>query len=175
MSFKRTIWIAVIFIGLGIFLFYIYIPWKVERTEEFEKQSQLFSFDGKDVTDIVVEYPDWKVSIKREGALDWRIVEPINSLANNVVVDNIVMYIPTMNILQVVDENPSDLSKYGLSSPAMKMFLTINGEEANVILGDDSAQSGSNYAIKNNDKRVILVPSELKKALMRSMNGWKKK
>ncbi len=90
-------------------------------------------------------------------------------------VENIVMFLPTMNVLQIVDENPSDLSIYGLASPSMEMYITLKNGKESLSLGDDSARMGSNYAILNNDKRVILVPSELKKALMRGIKGWKKK
>lgn len=79
-----------------------------------------------------------------------------------------------MNVLQVVDKDPADLSIYGLTSPAMKMFITLKNGEAKLLPGDDSARTGSNYAKLNNDKRVILVASELKKALMRFIEGWKK-
>ncbi len=175
MSLKRTIWLAFIFIGLGFFLFYVYIPWEVRIEDERKQQRELFSFTGDDVTRIAVQYPDWKINIQKVNDKEWEITEPVSSLANNIVVENIVMFLPTMNVLHVVDENPSDISIYGLASPAMKMFVTLkNGKEA-ISLGDDSAKMGSNYAILNDDKRVVLVPSELKKALMRSIEGWKKK
>ena len=64
---------------------------------------------------------------------------------------------------RVVDENPADLSQYGLAGPRMDVAFRAAGDKdfTHLYLGDKTATGGDLYAKLPGEKRVFLVSSFL--------------
>ncbi|MCL2319113.1 MAG: DUF4340 domain-containing protein [Treponema sp.] len=76
---------------------------------------------------------------------------PIQSLAYS---------LASIYVDRVVDDNPSDLSVYGLSNPSVRAIVTDSGgKKAEYIRGDMTPSRSSYYVMQQGDPRVYIVSS----------------
>ena len=69
----------------------------------------------------------------------------------------------TLEITRVVDENPADLKEYGLDAPRVEIEFKASGDKTygdyhRLLIGAKSPTGGQLFAMRDADKRVILVP-----------------
>ena len=91
---------------------------------------------------------------------DWLIEEPVALRADAEVVDDILFGVDSLKAVEFVAEKPTNLSRYGLDPPSLQLsFITPDAEPAILRLG--KIRNGRVYAKALNDKRVLLVKSDL--------------
>lgn len=66
---------------------------------------------------------------------------------------------PSMSSLDVVEVNPSDLSKYGLDDPIHVTFTVDDSDDINFLVGDISPVSTSSYLMMEGEDAVYTVMS----------------
>ena len=98
---------------------------------------------------------------KIDGA--WRIVQPLESAADETEATGIVTNLASLEVQRVVDENPRDLTQYGLAQPRVDVGFKSAGDkdEHHLLIGDKTATGGDLYAKLPNEKRVFLVSAFL--------------
>ena len=63
-----------------------------------------------------------------------------------------------MEIQKIVEENPEDLEKYGLSKPKGKAVVSFeNGNKHTLLVGDETPTSGFSYCMADDKKTVYTV------------------
>ena len=97
---------------------------------------------------------------RREGA--WRIVEPLQTDANDQAVQRIADGIATAHTSQTEPGAPDRLKAYGLDPPGVSIeFQLQNGSKHSLKLGDKDFTGVSVYAILDSAKDVALLPQTL--------------
>lgn len=89
----------------------------------------------------------------------WRIVEPIETLADEADVSAITSNLATVDVAREVDAEPADLAQFGLDSPKVVVAFRVEGAEAfdRLEIGDKTATGGDLYAKTASSPRVFLV------------------
>src|SRR5204862_140957 len=65
-----------------------------------------------------------------------------------------------LEVVRVIDENPTDLKEYGLAMPRIEVAFKAAGDKGDrrLIIGDKSPTGSDLFARRNADKRVFLIP-----------------
>jgi Domain of unknown function (DUF4340) len=117
----------------GVLLVANTFPPQVEKSVDDLRPRTLIGFKSGDVRKIVLDSSSGtSVELVKKGD-QWSIVKPTPYPADNSAVQQILDGLTNARVAEFIDDNPSDLSKYGLSTPSFKLVLyggKSNGEES---------------------------------------------
>lgn len=154
---RSTIALFVVLIALGGYIYYL----SSKKTDDSAtKQDNLFgTLDAASLSDLTVKSESGEVTTLKKDNGTWKIVSPFAVPASESDVNNIGSALSNLNVVRVVDENPTDLKDYGLDHPKMEVdFKTADGKTSGkLLLGEKTATGANLYARRDDQKRVVLV------------------
>lgn len=162
---KPTLIVLVCAILLGAAVYYF--DWKRGKDEKplADTSKPAFSIQAADVTSLTLSRPAKRSEPaiqfeKRDGA--WRIVQPIETDADNSAIVGIVDGIASARISQTEPGSPDRLKVYGLEPPEVSIEIQLkNGAKHRLLLGNEDFTSLYAYSIVGGSKDVSLLPKSL--------------
>ncbi len=121
-------------VGRGHFVSKQILPVEASTIKKFE-----YKKDGK------MQY-----SIDIESESEMKILAPIKEEADTTKISQLVQTVVQMEIKDFVEENPSDLAKYGLDKPAHEVTYGNGSTTKTVLLGDKANAEASEAATDGN-------------------------
>lgn len=163
--------IVLVFAVLGI---YAYIHWGIEIKEEKQKtadenEAKLVSGDLALLQHIAIESPASgpKIEIKKSG-LGWRIVQPVQDLAAQNKIENLVSALERFKKTKVIIEakdleaRKTELAQFGLDKPRIHLEYQIsNLTPVEIFIGKQNPAATGSYAQIGKTGDVILATLEL--------------
>jgi hypothetical protein len=137
----------------------------VEKSVDDLRSRTLIGFKPDEIREVVLDSNNGApLELTKKGD-QWTIAKPKTNAADNSAVQQLLETITNARVADFIDDNPSDLSKYGLVNPSFR--LTLYGGKSNVqeslLFGFKQPQSekGGLYARRGegNDQPVITVDS----------------
>src|SRR6202167_160423 len=126
-----------------------------------------------------------KVELKKKGADatvmektngKWRLAAPKPYLADQDAVSQLVASTANVSSDRVVEDKASNLSAYGLNSPALEVDITGKaGKVSKLKIGDDTPTNSGSYVMLDGDPRVFTVASYVKTGVDKSVNDLRDK
>jgi hypothetical protein len=102
------------------------------------------------------------ITLQRQNG-KWVITSPQPFAADQDAVSSIATSLNPLTADSVVDDNTSDMAKYGLASPSLTVTVhEKNGKSENLAFGDDVPAGSLVYARLNNGAKVYTVSSSTK-------------
>src|SRR5216684_6696865 len=154
---RSTIALLVVLIGLGAYIYFV-VSKKSDSTAP--KQEKLFaSLEASKLGELKVKSESGDVTtLKKDGDV-WKIVAPIQTAAADTEATGVANALGDIDVVRVVEENPTDLKPYGLDSPQIDVeFKSADGKTAGQLLvGAKAAAGGNRYAKRADQKRVVLI------------------
>ncbi|MBV8358133.1 MAG: DUF4340 domain-containing protein [Deltaproteobacteria bacterium] len=149
----------------GILLVANSFPSQVEKSVDDLRPRSLIGLKPDEIREVVLDSNNGvPLELTKKGD-QWTIAKPKPYAADNSAVQQLLETITNARVADFIDDNPSDLSKYGLANPSFK--LTLYGGKANaqqsLLFGFKQPQpdKGALYARRGegNDQPVITVNS----------------
>ena len=149
----------------GILLVANSFPSQVEKSVVDLRPRTLIGFKPDDIREVVLDSSSGtRLELNKKGD-QWAIIKPKAYAADNSAVQQLLETVTNARVADFIDDNPSDLSKYGLASPSFK--LTLYGGKSNaqesLLFGFKQPQpdKGGLYARRGegSDQPVITVDS----------------
>jgi len=180
-SFRSTLILLAVFIAL-VAWFQIYEKRvKPKQAEADEKTKQLVTLSKDDIQEIditrlKVQPPDdappgteppsketSKIVLKLAGK-EWNLAEPVQDSADGGTVNSMISTITSTKHERIVDENPADLTPYGLKTPRLTITVRKGGSTTaeTVKIGGNTPTGFSSYAQVGNAPKVYRVPRSLR-------------
>ena len=162
---NKTLIIALAFLVLLVGGYYGSTVWKKKKAESatspYTPPVKLGNLESSDLVGIesgglVLEKKDgaWVLTLLNGNAPPAGIVLDQNQI------NSITYYIAGLWIERVIDEEPADLSVYGLGDPVARAVVTDSGgKKAVYLLGDATPSQTSYYVMEEGDKKVCSVSS----------------
>ena len=161
---KSTLALIVVLAGLGAYIYFV-----TSKTPEggsgdaaAKKQEKVFASLQADTIDEV------KVStaagdattLKKEGGA-WKITQPMDAQASESEVSGLTSALGQIEIVRVIDENPTNLNDYGLSNPRIEIDFKAAGDKdyRKLLVGEKSPTGSDLFAKRNDEKKVFLIPA----------------
>lgn len=180
MRFKATFLLALVFAGLGLYLFLVEFPQERKKEAQAEKASRVYSFNSKDVSGLIVRYPNTEeISLAKGGEGKWRMIRPIKTPAGRTLINKIIGLTSGLEFKQTIEEKPADLRSFGLDPPQVLITLKFPDHEEQLLIGDEAPASSAYYIKKRQESRILLVDhqrGDLKQTLeeKRSVKSWRR-
>jgi hypothetical protein len=149
----------------GILLVANSFPSQVEKTVDDLRVRTLIGFQPDEIRKVVLDSNNGvPLELIKKGD-QWMIDKPKTYAADNTAVQQLLDTVTNARVADFIDDNPSDLSKYGLANPSFK--LTVYGGKSNaqesLLFGFKQPQpdKGGLYARRGegNDQPVVTVES----------------
>jgi len=165
---KSTIALLVVLIGLVAYIYFV--DSKKPASGAPEAKAKAFTVDADQIEEIQIKPASGEASRVQKTNGTWQLTEPEKADADQGQVSNAATSLATLEINRVVDENPSDLSQYGLSPPKSEITFRAKGQKDvhQLLLGEKSATGGDLYAKTPDQKRVFLIAAYLENTFERT-------
>jgi hypothetical protein len=166
---RSTIALLIVLIGLGAYIYFV--TWKKTSDTSTSKQEKVFAGVASDKIEemkVKSDKGDLTALAKENG--NWQLVSPVGTKADETEASGIANALGQLEIVRVIDENPTDLKDYGLAAPRIEVEFKASGDKdyRRLFIGEKSPTGSDLFAKRNDDKRVFLVPAYQETTLNRS-------
>ncbi|HSK10712.1 MAG TPA: DUF4340 domain-containing protein [Vicinamibacterales bacterium] len=154
--------LAILALVLAALVAYIYFVQSRKPSEaEAEARPKVFEVAPEQIVELMVRSGNDRTLVRKAGGA-WRVVEPVDAKADEAEVTEIASSLASLENVRVVEEAPSDLEQFGLSSPGLEVGFRVEGDETwrHLRVGDKTATQGELYASRGG-KQVFLIPAYL--------------
>jgi hypothetical protein len=165
----------------GILLVANTFPSEVEKSVDDLRSRTLIGFKPDEVQEVVLDSGNGNLlQLKKKGD-QWQIAKPRPYPADNNAVQQLLDTVSNARIAEFVDDNPSDLAKYGLGNPSLKLILYggKSRSEESLLFGFKLPQpeKGTLYARRGegSDQPVVTVDNYVFNALNKSFDDLRDK
>lgn len=142
-----------------------------EDTKAAGSSPKLVSLKDDDVAAIEIRRREGEPAVLRKDKSGWQLAEPKPTRVDNDAVTTLVSTFTGLAWDRLVEEKASDLSAFGLQSPAMQLAVTGKDKKSQTLLiGDETPTGGGFFAKLADDPRVFSIMSGTKSSLDKS---WK--
>ena len=132
---------------------------------EANANERVFDFEADDVTELRVTAESGEITHLERVDADaaWAITAPIKARADDTNPSSIASSLASLELSRVVDEQPADLSPFGLAEPAMSIGVKLTADEdvRHLLIGDKNPTGASRYARTDDCDRVFLIAGYL--------------
>jgi hypothetical protein len=167
---RSTLALLAVLIGLGAYIYFVASQADVASSAE-DREEVFASLESADIQSLKVkgENTDTTTALRKEGD-GWQIQEPVNAPASVSEVSGLTSALAGLEIVRVIEDNPADLSPYGLATPRFEVeFTSAEGKPSGrLLVGSKTPTGGDMYALRNDEKRVFLIPAFQESSLNKS-------
>jgi len=169
---KTTLIILALAIVLGGAVYYF--DWKRGNEPKPEAFKRAYTLQASDIVSFTLSHParlaDPAIRFSKTGGT-WQIVAPIETGADQSIVDGIVDQIAGADVLQTEPGSPDRLKAYGLDPPQASLEMQLaNGTKHTLLVGAKTFTGDSVYAIVDVAKNVSLLPELLSTSTARTLD-----
>ncbi len=171
MRFRNTLILALVFVALGAYLYFV----EFQRAAEEKKKKTLFTFESDAVSAVTLTYPDREIALRlTDGA--WRIATPIDAAADETAVKNLVRAIAECEVKKTLDEVPQDLAPFGLDTPKVTVKVTLKDRELPAIrVGKTTPVGYSTYIQRADEPKIYLTTSAFQSGMEKQVKDLRDK
>jgi hypothetical protein len=157
---RSTIALVVVLAGLGAYIYFV--TWKTPEGDTSKKTDKVFAglqADKIEELRITTAGGDATTAKKDNGA--WQVLQPVTAKADESEVSGITSALASIDVVRVIDENPSNLNEYGLSNPRIEVDFKAAGDKEyrKLLIGEKSPTGADLFARRNDEKKVFLIPA----------------
>jgi hypothetical protein len=170
MKFKTTLILFIIFVVLLALVYFL----------EFQSKSQedtgdiLVDLSSEDVEKIVLKKGEEIIQFERAEE-DWLITEPLEAKGDKYEINRLADDFSNLRIERVVEEVPTDLEKYGIPQTDVSLFTKGQEQPIKILIGMENPLDKTFFAKREDEQRVVLIPSLLKSLLEKNVFDFRQK
>lgn len=158
---RSTILLVVVLAGLGAY-FYFVTSKLPEGGADAKKQDKVFTgLDAGKIDEVKITTAAGDATTLKKENGGWQIVQPQPLKADEGEASSITSALAGAEITRVIDENPTNLTEYGLSNPRFEVDFKAAGDKdyRKLLVGAKTPTGGGIYAKRNDEKRVFSIPA----------------
>ncbi|HWP99671.1 MAG TPA: DUF4340 domain-containing protein [Vicinamibacterales bacterium] len=147
--------------ALGAYIYFV--ERKRPASDAPETRPKVFAgVESEKIEEIVVSTGGNTTTLRKSGDR-WRIVSPIAEQADQSEASSIATNLATLEQAEVVEENASDLKRFGLDPPKVEVAFRTAGDKTlrRLQIGEKTATGGELYARLPDSRRVFLIAGYL--------------
>lgn len=169
---RNTLILALIVAALGAYLYLVERP----AVEQESAKKTLLSFDRDAVSAVELAYPDSTIKLERSNGT-WRITAPIDTEADQSVVQNLIGALADAELKKTIAEQPESLAPFGLDAPAVTVSITLadGSPGSRIAVGKTTPVGASAYARRGDDPAVLLTTAAFHTGVRRELKDLRDK
>ncbi len=171
MKFKTTIILFAVFLVLLAFV--LFFEFKGEGGKAEEEKLVVLSAD--DVQKVILKKEDETITFQKDEEGEWLITEPLEAKADKYEVDRLADDFSDLRIERVVEEEPEDLEKYEIPQKEISLWFKDKDKPVKILVGMQNPLDNTFFAKRDNETKVVLIPSHLKSLMEKSLFDFREK
>ena len=155
-----TLILVVVLAGLGAYIYFVDSKRPAASADgSSETREKVFSVDADKINELRITTKGETAALKKDSG-GWKMYEPAQLEADPPEVIGVATALSGLEMVRVVDDNATNLDQFGLANPAITVeYKAEGGGSGTLKLGNKNATQGEMYALKNDEKRVFLIPA----------------
>lgn len=141
-----------------------------ESNNESSDSIKIIDLDLSKIKEITAETPEGVFKFVKKDD-EWTIESPAGLKVDKSEVKSIANNLYSLSSDKLVEENPADLSVYGLDKPVVLTVKTEDGVTEVVEIGNETPTQSGFYVKKKNDNKVYVIDSYTGKKLKVTKNN----
>ena len=176
MNYKRIILLAMLLAAVACYYHLFESGVVKEKGDEKEDLTMVLDFKESDVEEIKLIKEDETILLKKEKGI-WSIVEPIRGEADGQAVSSYLESLSNVVEVRPIEENPTDMSIFGLESPVLEVVLKQKNDSGSIglLLGYNNPNYTCVYARLEDSPKIFLIGSLYKMELDRGIEYFETK
>lgn len=172
MKFRTTLIIFAIFIVVLVLVYFF----EIKGNGEGETEEMLVDLSSDDVQTIIFKKEDETIAFKKDEE-DWLITEPLEAKADKYEVNRLADDFSELKIERVVEEMPEEkgLEKYEIPKKEITLYFKEKEEPVKILIGMENPLDNTFFAKREDEQRIVLIPSSLKTLLEKSLFDFRMK
>lgn len=175
MKFKTTLILFVVFAAL---LAFVLLFEEFKGKGENDEEGKLVALSSDDVQKITLQRETDSITFEKVGEDDkqeWIITEPLEAKADKYEVDRLADNFSDLRVERVVEEEPEDLEKYEIPKKEITLWFKDKEKPVRILLGAENPLDNTLFAKREDEARVVLIPSYLKSTVEKSLFDFRQK
>ena len=171
---KSTLALIVVLGGLGAYIYFVTSKQPEGGSagaDGAKKQEKVFaSLQADKIEDVKVSTAAGDSTTLKKDGMAWKITQPIDAVASDSEVAGLTSALGQVEIVRIIDENPTNLNDYGLSNPRIEIDFKAAGDKdyRKLLVGEKSPTGADMFAKRNDEKKVFLIPVTQESAFNRT-------
>jgi len=175
MKFKKTI---ILFIVFAVLLAFVLLFEEFKGKGGEEEDHKLVALSSDDVQKITLKREDGIITFEKSQYEDkegWVITEPLEAKADKYEADRLADNFSDLRIERVVEEEPEDIDKYEIPKKEISLWFKDIEKPVKILIGAENPLDNTLFAKREDETRVVLIPSHLKTTLEKSLFEFRQK
>jgi hypothetical protein len=156
-----------------VFLIAGYLESTFNRKPFDLRDKKVMNFDREKVDRMEILQGNANVTVAKSGG-EWRVVAPVEARGDFGTIEGIVSKLQTTQMKSVVDDNATDLKKYGLDKPSALVTISLGSARAGFALGSKDP-SGDYFARDVSKNQVVTVGADTFTELQKTASDLRRK
>lgn len=169
MKFKTTLILFVVFAAL---LAFVLLFEEFKGGGEKDDEGKLVALSSDDVQKITLQRETDSITfekVEEDDMQEWIITEPLEAKADKYEVDRLADNFSDLRVERVVEEEPEDLEKYEIPKKEINLWFKDREKPVRILLGAENPLDNTLFAKREDEARVVLIPSHLKSTVEKSL------
>jgi hypothetical protein len=142
-----------------VFLVYSYLESSLNRTPFDLRDKKILTFDRDKADRIEIRRGAELLTFAKANG-DWRLTAPVEARGDFGAIEGLLSRLQSAQMRSVVDENATDLKKYGLEPPQAEVTIAAGSARASLAFGSKGADDVLH--VRDTGKaQVVAVPADL--------------
>jgi uncharacterized protein YpmB len=171
MKFKTTIILFAVFLVLLALVLLFEYKGKGEKDEE----DKLLALSSDDIQKITFKKEDETFIFQKDEEGEWLITEPLEAKADKYEVDRLADDFSDIKIERVVEDVPEELEKYGIPQKEISLWFKDEDKPIKILIGMENPLDNTFFAKRDDETKVVLIPSSLKSLMEKSLFDFREK
>jgi len=175
MKFKKTI---ILFIAFAALLAFVLLFEEFKGKGGENEEDKLVALSSDDVQKITLKREDEIITFEKpqdEDTEEWIITEPLEAKADKSEVDRLAENFSDLRIERVVEEEPEDVEKYEIPKKEISLWFKDREKPLKILIGAENPLDNTFFAKREDETRVVLIPSHLKSTMEKSLFEFRQK
>lgn len=171
MKFRTTLILLAAFLALLAFVLLFESRSKGKKAAE----DKLVDLSSDDVQKISLKKEDETITFKKDDKGEWLISEPLEAKADTYEVDRLAQDFSSLRIERVVEPEGGDPAKYEIPKKELTLWYKDKEQPIKLLLGPENPLDKTLFAKREDDPRIVLLPSSLKSSLEKTILDFRQK
>ncbi len=171
MKFKTTIILFAVFLILLTLVLLFEYKGKGEKDEE----DKLLALSSDDLQKVTLKKEGETFTFQKDKEGEWLITEPLEAKADKYEVDRLADDFSDLKIERVVEEVPEELEKYGIPQKEISLWFKDKDKPIKILIGMENPLDSTFFAKRDDETKVVLIPSSLKNLMDKSLFDFREK
>lgn len=124
------------------------------------RSKQMFDFTSEDLTAVAMDRKGNNIFASEKGtgsSAEWSLIKPIKGSMNSSALAPMMEALANSTVVEFIEDNPADLTKYGLDSPAYVFDFKAAGKTYKLKMGEEKVKGSQIYAQMDGNSEVFTM------------------